>query len=360
MRARTLSLTVVCAVLVTLSAPLAAQDAGFGARSGVAMGGLSGLDGARARPGVSIGPTFGLHVTRWLGVQAELLYTTYGAWLSNVTALQLTGDVFSQASFRYLQLPFLARLNIGALLHSRVRALVYGGPHASAMLQCRLDVVAPMAERMPCGYASSSVPFANMGTLAFGANWAPGQRRPDLSGQWMIRDTTAWRALVSDSLTADTTRDTTSIIYTIPLAGGGRMHVRRTADPDPGSPRYQHFQLLRAMAQPARAFTIAQTDSSVTVTNQDGLSYTVSPGGDKTVISVTDSIVVEAHAKWDDGALVIEYRPTGGGTVTESYYLADSRQYLRVEVLVDYKDYTRLYGEYWRSRMYRRVDAGGP
>jgi hypothetical protein len=169
MRARTLSLTVVCAVLVTLSAPLAAQDAGFGARSGVAMGGLSGLDGARARPGVSIGPTFGLHVTRWLGVQAELLYTTYGAWLSNVTALQLTGDVFSQASFRYLQLPFLARLNIGALLHSRVRALVYGGPHASAMLQCRLDVVAPMAERMPCGSAPSTVPFANMHTFALGA-----------------------------------------------------------------------------------------------------------------------------------------------------------------------------------------------
>lgn len=246
-------------------------------------------------------------------------------------------------------------------MRARPLSLVMVGAFlAPVNLGTLLDVVAAMPERMPCGYASSSVPFANMGTLAFGANWAPGQRRPDLSGQWMIRDTTAWRALVSDSLTADTTRDTTSIIYTIPLAGGGRMHVRRTADPDPGSPRYQHFQLLRAMAQPARAFTIAQTDSSVTVTNQDGLSYTVSPGGDKTVISVTDSIVVEAHAKWDDGALVIEYRPTGGGTVTESYYLADSRQYLRVEVLVDYKDYTRLYGEYWRSRMYRRVDAGGP
>jgi hypothetical protein len=168
MRSRPLSVLAACAVVATLSAPLAAQDAGFGARSGVATGGLSGLEGARARPGVAIGPTFGLPVTRWLGVQTELVYTTYGAWLSDATALQLAGQDFTQASFRFLQMPLLARLDVGALLHAPIHAVLYGGPHASAMLECRLTVAAPLAERVPCG-ASPSSPFAGMNTFQMGA-----------------------------------------------------------------------------------------------------------------------------------------------------------------------------------------------
>jgi hypothetical protein len=167
MRARSLSLATTCAVLLSLSTPLAAQESGFGARSGVATGGLSGLDGARSRPGIAIGPTFAVPITRWLGIQTELLYTSYGAWLSDATAIQTSVDVFTQASFRYLQMPLLARLDIGALLHAPVHAILYGGPHASAMLECRLVVAAPMAERMPCGATSS--PFAGMNTFQLGA-----------------------------------------------------------------------------------------------------------------------------------------------------------------------------------------------
>ena len=168
MRARILSLSVASALFICLSVPLAAQDAGFGARSGVETGGLSGLDGARARPGVAIGPTFGLPVSRWFGVQAELLYTTYGAWLGDATAIQVAGQGLTQASFRYLQMPLLARLDVGALLHAPVHAILYGGPHASAMLECRLTVAAPLAERLPCG-ASPSSPFAGMNTFQMGA-----------------------------------------------------------------------------------------------------------------------------------------------------------------------------------------------
>jgi hypothetical protein len=78
-----------------------------------------------------------------------------------------------------------------------------------------------------------------LGALSLAASQTPAQRRvPDLSGQWMIRDTAAWRALVSDTLAAHPTRDTTSIIYTISLAGGGRMHIRPPADPDPRWPTF--------------------------------------------------------------------------------------------------------------------------
>lgn len=167
MRARPLSLAIACAILLGLSAPLAAQDAGFGARSGVAMGGLSGLEGASSRPGIAVGPTFVLPINRWLGVQAELLYTTYGAWLTN--ALQLPGDAFTQVSFRYLQMPLLARLDVGALLHAPIRAILYAGPHASVRLTCRLDVAAPLAGPVPCGSTSSSSPLAGMNTVDFGA-----------------------------------------------------------------------------------------------------------------------------------------------------------------------------------------------
>ncbi len=167
MRTRSLSLAAACAILVSLAPPLTGQESGFGARSGVATGGLSGLDGARSRPGISVGPTFAVPITRWLGIQTELLYTSYGAWLSDATAIQTSVNVFTQASFRYLQMPLLARLDIGALLHAPVHAILYGGPHASAMLECRLVVAAPMAERMPCGSVAS--PFAGMNTFQLGA-----------------------------------------------------------------------------------------------------------------------------------------------------------------------------------------------
>jgi hypothetical protein len=111
-----------------------------------------------------------------------------------------------------------------------------------------------------------------------------------------------------------------------------------------------------AMSQPVRAFTIAQTDSSVTVTNDDGFAYTVYLDGRKSALPFDDSLRVEAQAKWDDGALVIEYRPTGGGKLTETYHLADSRQYLRLEVAVEHK---AMFRRFWQARMYRRSDPAG-
>jgi hypothetical protein len=157
------------ALLVCLSAPLASQETGFGARSGFAVGELSGLDGARARPGLAVGPTFAVPINRWLAIQTELLYTTYGAWLSDVAVIQASDLPVSLASFRFIQAPIFARLDLGALLESPVRALLYAGPHVSAMLTCRLDVPAPMAERVPCGAAPASSPFADMRTFDLGA-----------------------------------------------------------------------------------------------------------------------------------------------------------------------------------------------
>jgi hypothetical protein len=136
---------------------------------------------------------------------------------------------------------------------------------------------------------------------------------------------------------------------------GAAARGRRRFGPSPKEQR--QIELLLGMAQPVRAFTLVQTDSTLTVTNDDGFSYTVFLDGRKTVMPLTDSVSVEAKAKWDDGALVIEYKPTGGGQLTEKYYLADSRRYLRLEVAVEVK---AMFRPFWRARMYRRgEDEGG-
>jgi hypothetical protein len=139
----------------------------LGVRSGVAASGVRGVEGADARSGVAAGPTFAVPVNRWLAIQTELLYTTYGAWLND--AFARAGSPFSQVSFRYIQAPVLARLDVGRLLGGPVRALLYAGPHASAMLTCRVDLVTPLSEPIPCGSAPETSPFAHMRTIDVGA-----------------------------------------------------------------------------------------------------------------------------------------------------------------------------------------------
>jgi len=177
------------AMLIVLAVPLAAQDAGFGARSGFAVGELRGLDGARSRPGLAMGPTFAASINRWLGIQAELLYTTYGAWLTDAVAIQASDAPFSLASFRFVQAPIFARIDVGALLEMPVRALLYAGPHVSAMLTCRLDVPAPLAERVPCRSAPASSPFADMRTFDLGA----------ATGAALAADLFDWLQLAADA-----------------------------------------------------------------------------------------------------------------------------------------------------------------
>jgi hypothetical protein len=169
MRTRLAAPLVASALLIGLAVPLAAQDAGFGARSGFAVGELRGLEGARSRPGMSVGPTFSARFNRWLGIQAEVLYTSYGAWLNDAVAIQASDAPFSQAWFRFIQAPVFARLDVGALLDLPMQALVYAGPHVSTMLTCGLELPAPRAERVPCGSAPETSAFSDLRTFDLGA-----------------------------------------------------------------------------------------------------------------------------------------------------------------------------------------------
>ena len=108
---------------------------------------------------------------------------------------------------------------------------------------------------------------------------------------------------------------------------------------------------LLGMAQPVPSFTLAQSDTAVVVTNEDGFSYTLHPDG-RWRPMVTGADTLRVRARWRDGVLVAEYEPKGGGKLTERYHLADSRMFLRLEVTVEHK---ALMQPVWRPRIYRKV-----
>lgn len=152
------------ALFVLPAGSVSAQQAGLGVRSGVALNGLGGVDGADARPGTTLGPTYAFALNRWLAIQGELLYSSYGAWLTDAPAVQTPDVRYSAASFRYLQLPVLVRFDVGELLGAPVHSTLYAGPHASYLLSCRVDVTAPASETVPCGAS----PFADVEALDVG------------------------------------------------------------------------------------------------------------------------------------------------------------------------------------------------
>jgi hypothetical protein len=186
---------------------------------------------------------------------------------------------------------------------------------------------------------------------------AAAQRRIDLSGAWVLRDSTQPQPPARDSVQPpDSTADDSAQAPPADSVRPARPDGQRRRPMGPNPRERQQIQLLLGMAQPVRAFTLAQTDSTLTVTNDDGFSYLVYLDGRKTILPLSDSVTVEVRAKWDDGALVIEYKPTGGGQLRESYNLADSRRFLRLEVEVEHK---AMFRRFWQARMYRRSEGAG-
>jgi hypothetical protein len=166
---------------------------------------------------------------------------------------------------------------------------------------------------------------------------AGGQGGPDLSGGWTLKDTpTPDSVTVSDS-----------------AAPASRSDMRPVVRPGSRPEAQAQLRRLVGMAQPIAAFTITQSDTAITFTNVDGFTYTVHPGRDRDSIATGDAII-PTRARWRGSALEVEFRPPGGGRITETYTLADSGVFLRVEVVVEHES---LAQRLWRPRMYRRQTA---
>lgn len=169
-------------------------------------------------------------------------------------------------------------------------------------------------------------------------------QRPDLNGEWRLKDAPT---------PPDSLRDTDSVPLP-PPPPDLRPVVRRRGKPE----EQQQLARLVGMAQPIASFQIRQTDSSVTFENTDGFTYTVhTDGGPDSVLVGEDWIWM--RGRWKGRVLEVEVRPPGGGRIIESYELADSGIYLRLEVVIEHD---LLAQRLWRPRMYRlqEPDQAGP
>jgi hypothetical protein len=87
-------------------------------------------------------------------------------------------------------------------------------------------------------------------------------------------------------------------------------------------------ELMRLLEPPGR-LTITQTSSSITFTDGNGRSQTLTTGNQKQKLPLTNR-TVEVMTKWDDGRLVKETDLGDGMRLTETYSLVLEPRQLRV------------------------------
>lgn len=159
------------------------------------------------------------------------------------------------------------------------------------------------------------------------------QAVPDLSGRWVRQLTAADTTLTADAAGEEEWRGAPT------WARGGPVPERDQ----------QQIARLLGMARPVSAVEIQQGDDEVTFTNEGGFTYSVRPDGRRREV-VFDTLKLDVRARWRDGDLVVEWRPEGGGSISERYTLTTSRRFLRYEVSVQHH---RMTG-WWQVRMYER------
>lgn len=179
-----------------------------------------------------------------------------------------------------------------------------------------------------------AIAFLMAGGLLLAAP-ALAQRHPDLSGRWVLKD--APEAPDSTEETADS------------AAPGVRSDLRPVLKRAGKPEDRQELSRLVAMAQPVVGFRITQSDTAVTFRNDDGFTYLVRPGRGADSVQVGDEWIW-MRARWRGRALEVEVRPPGDGRIIETYELADSGLFLRIEVVVEHDI---LAQRLWRPRMYR-------
>jgi hypothetical protein len=163
---------------------------------------------------------------------------------------------------------------------------------------------------------------------------AVAQGHPDLSGHWVLKDAEP----ADTAAAADSTAAPAGVSEFRPI-------VRRRGDPDD----QEQLRRLIGMAAAVRGFRIAQSDTLVTITNDDGFAYAIHPGSRSDAL-VDGEVTIPVRSRWRGRSLEIEYRPPGGGRIIETYALADSGIFLRVEVVIEHD---LLAQRLWQPRMYR-------
>jgi hypothetical protein len=172
------------ALIALAAAPLAAQEPMMGVRSEMTFARMPGASSFNSRPGFTFGPTVAFKLTPWFAIQTELLYSSFGGSVgitgTGPTFFGTSG--FSQtsyigsagaSSFKFLQLPVMARLDLGKLVGGPIRPVLFAGPQVSYMLSCRSGYDPTTGDPLSCGQLTNTglgaSPVAGLRTWDVGA-----------------------------------------------------------------------------------------------------------------------------------------------------------------------------------------------
>jgi hypothetical protein len=151
------------------------------------------------------------------------------------------------------------------------------------------------------------------------------ESRPDFTGTWTLN-----RSASDDSSTlinrmhggADGGGHT-------PPSGGHRMFGGGSSGRAPLT--HEQIQARLALLEPPRKLTIIHSDRSITLTDGDGRSQTLTLDNQKQRLSIGTQMA-DVKAKWDDERLVKQVSLDDGAKVTETYSLNTQPRQLRVMV----------------------------
>jgi hypothetical protein len=116
----------------------------------------------------------------------------------------------------------------------------------------------------------------------------------------------------------------------MPFGHGPGMHgggSRGQMDPE-------QMRARMALVEPPRRLTITQADQSITLTDGEGRSQTLTPNSRKQRVAMGSS-TVDVKTKWDDERLVKETSLADGTKVTETYSLIPEARQLHVSVKIE-------------------------
>ena len=114
-------------------------------------------------------------------------------------------------------------------------------------------------------------------------------------------------------------------------------------------------EAIRLASIVAERLTIVRAYNGFTVTDNDGVSVTLTADGKSTKTEV-GALKVETKVKWDEAVLVVERKFEGGVKVTDRYWVTDNPRQL---VIASKIEGGRMSGDRGRAlqRVYDRADA---
>ncbi len=102
-----------------------------------------------------------------------------------------------------------------------------------------------------------------------------------------------------------------------------------------GGDRERMRQTMRMAMQAAERFTVAQGDSTVTITYEERASLTLFTNGKKWKEEGPEGVEIEFTAQWKGEELQVERKIDGGGKVQQTFLLSDDGDQLFVITKVE-------------------------